>query len=847
MPGAWSKGWLVGALWAVALAGLLYLVGLTAWLGLRGLLFPYQLDYGEGVQLHYVGELLAGRPIYRPIGQYPYLTANYPPLTFLLTAALTPLLGLTYAAGRLWTLLAIAAIAALLVAWLRRETGRWGPGLVAAALFAGSPYIYHWAPLFRVDLVGLALTLGGLYVVSFACSEIAPPTRRRSRPAAGDPPASHSRQVRGPGGPVPFPTLPPGLLTRRPDLARPRPLPDRTADWTGPQDRSSPMPRFRPAAGNSGPILAAALLFVAALYAKQSFLFAPAAAVLYLWLFVDRRRAVLLAAATGLLGGGLLVAIDAATGGSFWESLVVANVNPFLWGEFWKQQADFFGTFAPLLLLTALYAAGKFLANRAVPRRDRVSLLDLYLPAALLSLLLAGKAGAWENYFFEALAALSLGAGLGLARLSRARKPGYRLLAPLLVLVQVALMWHTPRVADRYLTLTRESYEAMAPILAQTPDPLFAEDMGLLVAFGKVLDYHAFEYSQLAEAGRWDQRWELAELRRRRRNLVILDRGTRLDPDRYRRFTRAFLSELDRNYGHARSVGKFELYAPDPLQYEREAAFGDQLALVGWSLHAPPQVQPGDAISLTVVWRAEQAMATDYTAFAHLVDEAGRGWAGDDHQPHEGLYPTSRWAAGEMVRDVFDLTIPAEAPPGLYDLRLGWYAPGGGQRLPTGQGDSVRVAVLPVAWPTAPAEDLTPLAAPFQAEGAVLTLRGYRLEAGPEAVDLTLRWTTDGYPDADYTVFVHLVPVEDGGQAVAQGDAPPLGGRWPTSLWRPGVALDDEHTIPLPADLPPGSYRLRVGLYEPQTGRRLLLPDGSDALLLTTLALPSTALERGGD
>ena len=71
--------WLAWPLWALALAGLVYLAGLTAWLGITGLFFPYQLDYGEGTHLHYVKEWAMGRPIYRPIGSYPYITSNYAP------------------------------------------------------------------------------------------------------------------------------------------------------------------------------------------------------------------------------------------------------------------------------------------------------------------------------------------------------------------------------------------------------------------------------------------------------------------------------------------------------------------------------------------------------------------------------------------------------------------------------------------------------------------------------------------------------------------------------------------------------------------------------------------------
>ena len=36
----------------------------------------------------------------------------------------------------------------------------------------------------------------------------------------------------------------------------------------------------------------------------------------------------------------------------------------------------------------------------------------------------------------------------------------------------------------------------------------------------------------------------------------------------------------------------------------------------------------------------------------------------------------------------------------------------------------------------------------------------------------------------------------------------------------------------------PGDYDLLVGWYDPASGRRLPLPDGSDALRLTTITLP---------
>jgi hypothetical protein len=782
--------WISWVLWALALAPLIYLAGLTVWLGVVGLFFPYQLDYGEGVMLHFVKEWSQGHPIYRTGGSYPYITSNYAPLTIVLALALTPVLGISYATGRIWTLLAVFAASLLILAWVRRESGRWLPAIVVALLFVGSPYIYHWAPLFRVDLVGLALTLGGLYAVYVA-------TRWSGRQGPGPSPSAAAGDRR----------VPRGEATQS------------LNHWL---------------------IWLAVILFVAALFAKQSFFFAPAAAVIYLFLFVDRGLAVRMAMVIAALGGGLFLTINALTSGGFWYGLVASNVNPFLWPEFWKQQADFVRTFGALGLLAAWYLVDKFWLDRAILAREKVSPLDLYLPAALASLLLAGKAGAWENYFFEALAALAVCGGLGLARLARHGTLLYRFVAPLLVLVQVVLMWHGPQVAQRYLQLTRESNEAMIPILAETPDPILSEDMGLLVTNDKTLDYYAFQNSQLARAGRWDQSWELDQLRGRKLSLVVMERGTRLDVDRYQRFTREFLSALDRNYRLGRTVGKFELYRPDPLQHERRVEYDEELALVGWSVNVPPDLEPGEAISLTVVWQAQQPMVTDYTAFAHLVDEGGQGWAGDDHQPHNGLYPTSAWGAGEMVRDSFTLTIPDDAPPGLYDVEVGWYDPVTGERLPVNGGSAFRVAVLPVDWDTTPSENLEPADASF---GGLIALQGYSWEIESGLLRVTLRLSLDEagqarpYLDRNYTVFIHVVPAEGRAPVVAQSDQEPLGGRWPTLLSLPGMALDASATIPL-SDLEPGIYSILVGLYEPATGGRLTLSDGSDAWHLTDFEWP---------
>jgi hypothetical protein len=65
-------------------------------------------------------------------------------------------------------------------------------------------------------------------------------------------------------------------------------------------------------------------------------------------------------------------------------------------------------------------------------------------------------------------------------------------------------------------------------------------------------------------------------------------------------------------------------------------------------------------------------------------------------------------------------------------------------------------------------------------------------------------------------------------------DRPPLDGAYPTSTWLPGQTIIDRRSIPL-AGVPPGDYRLIVGLYNPATQQRLATTAGLDFALLATI------------
>ncbi len=126
---------------------------------------------------------------------------------------------------------------------------------------------------------------------------------------------------------------------------------------------------------------------------------------------------------------------------------------------------------------------------------------------------------------------------------------------------------------------------------------------------------------------------------------------------------------------------------------------------------------------------------------------------------------------------------------------------------------------------------------------AQLHLVGYALSNDHprpgEGVTVTLRWES-GEPQGRYTAFVHLV--DRMGKGVAGHDAPPLGGIYPVERWprsERSQPFPDRHPLTLPADLPPGRYRLETGLYHSVTlepvGERVtldFLTVGGDSRLL---------------
>lgn len=123
---------------------------------------------------------------------------------------------------------------------------------------------------------------------------------------------------------------------------------------------------------------------------------------------------------------------------------------------------------------------------------------------------------------------------------------------------------------------------------------------------------------------------------------------------------------------------------PYPLTIElqpQSATFGDALELLGYNLKTS-EAAPGGQITLTLYWHTRQRVTTDYTVFAHLVDETGEIRGQRDSRPVSGAYPTTIWSPEKVIVDRHIVPVEGDAPPGQYRLAVGLYDLATLQRLP---------------------------------------------------------------------------------------------------------------------------------------------------------------------
>ncbi len=95
---------------------------------------------------------------------------------------------------------------------------------------------------------------------------------------------------------------------------------------------------------------------------------------------------------------------------------------------------------------------------------------------------------------------------------------------------------------------------------------------------------------------------------------------------------------------------------------------GDGIALVDERTEIR-RTHAGPAVRLTLTWAAVEPVREELKVSARLLDAAGNVVAQDDRVPVHFTYPTTAWAPGEPVVDVYDLPLVGQ-PSGAYSPLL---------------------------------------------------------------------------------------------------------------------------------------------------------------------------------
>jgi 4-amino-4-deoxy-L-arabinose transferase-like glycosyltransferase len=276
--------------------------------------------------------------------------------------------------------------------------------------------------------------------------------------------------------------------------------------------------------------------------------------------------------------------------------------------------------------------------------------------------------------------------------------------------------------------------------------------------------------------------------------------------------------------------------------------YGESLELVAIETF-DAVVQPGGYLPVTLYWRANAPIHEDYSTFVHALGRDAIEVGKVDAYPGTGRQATSLMPPGIIVQDdhLIPLDETLDVPTGARVLVGVWHYPTQEHLILTGPDGGPLENVIVRAGSIVPSEPVT-LEAPIAQEatlGDFARLIGYDLsqsDVSPgETVTVDLYWRGLGTTPTSLTVFVHLV--NEAGETVAQADAPPLHGDYPTTAWQPNIDVVDPHALTLPDDLPPGEYTLLVGFYDasdPAFTRAVALAlDGArypdDAIPLSTM------------
>jgi hypothetical protein len=467
-----------------------------------------EIDYGEGIVFWQAAHVTDWKHAFHPIEQYPHIVFHYPPLFHLTSRVVALGTRNLLTAGRLTSILSLigTCLIAGLLTWRLlppgpSKAGRFVGALTAGTLVFATP-LWSWACLMRVDTLGIFFSLAGIALFILA-------RRRRAL----------------------------GFL--------------------------------------------AFVCFVAAVYCKQTAMAAPIAC--FLLALIERPRyALQLGAFSVALGLVFLCMLYRATDGLILRHLITYNQNPYFPGEILGRLSYhgsdlvgplFFSVMFPVVLLyrrkgrqIGFIRRLRLILKRSLFERCVLIVAVYFLFTALIAAATICKQGASDNYFLEMDVVACLLSGLFVAWLARRVSFHPRralvllqIVVVFILLVQTAVNWRTLNItANRFMHPPADRSADVVNYLKTVPDPVYSEDMVVLMHAGREIPAEPAIITALADDGKWDESGFVARIRNGEFRAIVV----RWSLTNRGRFTKGVADAVEERYYLTNDLEPFKLYLP---------------------------------------------------------------------------------------------------------------------------------------------------------------------------------------------------------------------------------------------------------------------------------------------
>jgi hypothetical protein len=267
---------------------------------------------------------------------------------------------------------------------------------------------------------------------------------------------------------------------------------------------------------------------------------------------------------------------------------------------------------------------------------------------------------------------------------------------------------------------------------------------------------------------------------------------------------------------------KYQSPATEPhyMQTRLDTSFGNEITLLGYTLHNQ-SIAFDSPLRIDLYWHLPEAIPTNYRPVVQLINlSQSAAWATSSNlQPAAGEF--SAFLPNRFARDPYALRLADEnTPPFVGQIMIQLVGENGMLILADGSDRLILPELIQVKGMDSPAK-LTQT--PYQF-GDVIQLWCVTISTTEETITVDLIWHTMKPSERDLVVMLH--GLDEAGNFLIAGDAPPFSGDYPAYFWRGGQTIHEVRSLPNQRDI----EQIAIGLYTRDTVERLPVTQASDVL-----------------